>query len=657
MNSPAFKKWLYIFLFFLSMPFIIYGIMFMRQQVFIVGSIILVLALGTFFYTVYQIEKRKITDEEATSLQQHLIPSILFFVTLNSSMLLYFNMREHIRTPELNHSATIEWLVSILSFSIAVFWFANWKFTHLQKYWNWIKSNRLEFYLLLFIVSAGFFIRVIYLTQHPYPWSGDETKIGLEATLFITGEKTNLFDIGWSGQPNVSFLPTLFSILTFGQTIFAVKIVSVVVGTFSILFLYLLAREWFGKEIAIIASAFLVAFPYHLQFSRIGVGNIFDSLVAPLVLWLIFRAVRTKNLITYLLAGIITGLALYLYVGTRLVLALAIASFICIAFTKKDFLKSNVLQLSIYFIALLITIHPIVQFFFKTPILFLTRIGQESIFNNNWLILQMENTGLTFWGILLDQFLNTLLVFFARDTGKNFLNFDRPYLTMLGSAFFLIGILYSLFRFRDVRQVVSQIWFWSVLILGGVLTLNPPANTRMVMTTPVTALFIALGAWQVSNILLNLNLKRNFVYGLNILLISLLAYQNLSFYFGYYWKERLFHDANGELAMEAGIRLQQLGENYDYYLFGLPEIDADFPTTVYLNPHNKFISLSPQSGSELPLDPTHGAFIVAIPEYEYVLQTIIEQYPNGTKETLMIKDKDIVLYYAYILSPAEITNP
>lgn len=637
------------------MPLMIYGIMFMRLQELTIGAIVLGIALGIFFYTVYQIEKRKLSDEEIASLKLYVIPSILFFIAFNSSMLLYFNLREHVRTPEQNHLASIAWLVSILCFSIAVFWFAEWKLTHLKKISTWINLNKIEFFIFIFIVLAGFFIRVTFVTQHPYPWSGDETKIGLEAMLFIKGEKTNLFDTGWSGQPNVSFLPTLFSIFIFGQTIFAVKIVSVLVGTFSILFTYLLAREWFGKEIAIIASAFLIAYPYHLQFSRIGVGNIFDSLLAPLALFLIFYSVRTKNLITYLLAGIITGLALYLYVGTRLVLALSMITFVCIAFTKKDFLKSNLLQLSIYLTALFITIHPIIQFFSKNPILFLTRIGQESIFNNNWLTLQMQKTGLTFWGILLDQFLNTILVFFARDTGKNFLNFDRPYLTIVGSVFFLIGILYSLFRLRDVRQVVSQIWFWSVLTLGGILTLNPPANTRMLMTTPVTALFIALGVWQVSNILLNLNLKRNVVYGLNILLISLLAYQNLSFYFGHYWRDRLFQDSNGELAMEAGLRLQKLGEDYDYYLFGLPEIDADFPTTVYLNPNNKLISLSPDS--TLSLDSTQGAFIVTIPEYQYVLQPIIEQYPNGTQETFMMKNTGQVLYYAYILSPQDIANP
>lgn len=515
----------------------------------------------------------------------------------------------------------------------------------------WIVANRAEATLLCGIFLAGLVIRLVYLLENPYPWTGDESEIGLEGIRLLTGAKTDLFDIGWSGQPNVSFLPAMFSMMLFGQTMFAIKLVSVLAGALSILAIYLLSREWFGTEVAVMASGFLVAYPVHLQFSRIGVGNIFDSLFAPLVLWLIFRASRTGGVALYLLAGLLTGFSFYLYVGTRLVLALAIGTWIYIAITHKGFLRTNARQLIVYFGALLVVVNPIAVFFIKYPGLFMTRLGQEGIFLNGWLEGYMAQTGLTVWQVLRNQFVETVRVFFYGGTAANFLNFDRPYLTLLGSVLFLIGYAYSLLHLLDRRHFVLQMWFWSVLILGGVLTINPPANTRLVMATPATGLFIALGIWQVSAIFTRLSGNRSWVQVVNISLILTLAFQNLLFYFVTYYTGRFFADKSGEIGMEAGLELQQLGENYDYILFGDPVVYADIPTTVFLALENKKVNLTADTISEFSVEPGHGAFVVAVPENEALLLQIADQYPGGSFKTVKFKMMTEVLYYAYTLPP------
>lgn len=656
-NSSLFKTILRIFVFFLSITLTVGGVMFLRRQELASGTVLLAGSLTLFFFSAWKIEKNPPTEEEITALKSQTIPILFIFAAANLAVFLIFNVTDFNRTAKLDHHATAEWILSVLSLSIGVLWAVKWRMPKPKAVLEWIKINRLELYLTVGIVLSGFFLRLTYLTDHPYPWSGDEAEIGFEAIRLLNGEKTNLFDTGWSGQPNASFLPTMLSILVFGRTIFAIKFVSALTGAFSVLALYLLGREWFGREVAAMASAFLVAYPVHLQFSRIGVDNIFDSLMAPLVLWLVFRAVRTRSIPAYLLAGITTGLTFYLYAGTRLVLALAIGAIIYISISQKGFLKSSLPQLGTYLGGMLVTINPIATFFVLHPVLFMTRIGQESIFLTGWLENQTKQSSLPVWQILSDQFSNTVLVFFARGTGANFLNFDRPYLTMLGAVFFLIGLAFSILRLRDPRHFTLQMWFWSVVFLGGVLTINPPANTRMVMTTSATGLFIALGIWQVSGVLFHLKFKRTWVYAINAALILLLASQNLSFYFGHYWNERLFQDGSGELAMEAGLELQRLGENYDYYLFGEPHIFADFPTTVYLAPKNKKVNLNADTISEFSITPGHGAFIVAIPDNRPLLQQIMDEYPGGSVETVNARMKTEVLYYAYILPPQKASTP
>ncbi len=656
-SSPIQNTVLRILGFIISAALTIMGIIFMRRQEFSTGVILLAISLPLLLVAIRSIEKTPPTDEEFAALNPFLIPGLMFLVAAGLTMALVFNITDYNRTPGLDNAATIEWVASIITLTIGILWVANWKPTHPRKIVEWIKENKVEFGLAASIMIAGLVIRMVSLTEHPYPWSGDEASVGLDALRIMNKEITNLFDTSWSGQPNTSFLPTAWSMLIFGKTMFAVKMVSVLTGVFSILALYLLAREWFGIEIALIASGFLIAFPFHLQFSRIGVDNIFDSLMAPLVIWLIFRAARTRSLPAYLAAGIATGFTIYTYVGTRLVLAMGVGTIVYFVISQKEYLKNNLPQIGTYMAGLFVTAAPMGTFFAKRPELFMTRLGQESIFLSGWLPSQVEQTGQPAIKILLDQFSKTTLVFFAQNAGSNFLNFDRPYLTTLGAVFFLIGLTIAFRNFFEKRFFILQMWFWSVMTLGGFLTLSPPANTRLVMTIPVTGLFIALGAMQISKVLLNLKFKKVWVYGLNIILVFMLAYQNLSFYFGEYWEGRFFQDASGELGMETGLQLQKLGEEYDYYLFGLPRVFAAFPTTEFLTPDNPKFDLNAESISGLSLAPGRGAYFVAIPENQDLLQQIMKKYPGGSSETIKRRRDSEVLYYAYILPPKTVTSP
>jgi 4-amino-4-deoxy-L-arabinose transferase-like glycosyltransferase len=646
------QKALYrIFGFIISVLLTVGGLLLMRREELLAGIIILALALALLLISVRSIEKNPLTEEEVNILKPYLFPVLFFITALVLAGLASFNVTEYPRTLGLNQLAAVEWLMSLLSLTMGVLWAAQWKPVRPRVIMSWIKANPVEFGLIAVIVVAGAIIRLAALTEHPYPWSGDEASIGMEARRLLNGDNSNLFNTGWSGQPNVSFVPTAIMMLLFGESFFAIKMVSVITGILGIVALYLLAREWFGREVALIASGYLVAYPVHLHFSRMGVHNIIDSLMVSLVLWLIYRAVRTKSMPTYLMAGIASGLTIYTYVGTRLVLAIGIGAIVYISLRRKGYLKSSLYHLAAYLSGLVVTVAPMATFFIKNPTLFMTRIGQEGILLSGWLARQVELTGQSTWQILLQQLSRTVLVFFAQDANGNFLNFNRPYLTILGAIFFMIGMAVSFRHVLDERHFVLQAWFWSVLALGGFLTVNPPANTRLVMTIPAVCLLIGLGAWQVSKVLLQLKFTPQLVYGLNAALVLILAFQDLSFYFGSYWKENRFQDANGEIGMEAGLRLQQLGSDYDLYLFGAPRVFAGFPTTDFLIPANLKVDLQADSIPGLSFTSGQGAYIAAIPENREMLQQVEQRYPGGTWETMERKVKDEVLYYAYILTP------
>ena len=605
-----------------------------------------------FVLTAFFNEKYPLRDEDARAFKPYLAPTLFWMGSAVSLVFVISSMSNPERTASTDRWIMAGWLGSLLCLIIGMLWVVHWRPPKWRQIGNWFAQNKQELLVVTALLLVGAFLRTYLLTQHPYPWSGDEASVGIEGSRILKGEVTDFFAAGWSGQPNWSFVPTALAEIILGKTILAIRVVSVVEGTLAILFLYLLARELFGKTIAALAAGFLVAFPVHLQFSRIGVNNIIDSLTVCLVLWLVIRAIRKGRPSDYLWAGIAGGLTFYTYVGSRLVLALAIFVLAYTAIRQRGYLRSHLAHLGIFLVGAVVAIAPLGYYFIRHPDIFMTRIGEENIFLNHWLVTQSQRSGQSIPAILWKQFTDTVLVYISQPAVGNFFNSPMPYLTIIGSIFFLFGMGYAFTKPLETRMMTLLVWFWSVVIVGGFLTLSPPANTRLVMSTPAVALFLALGIYKFTDYLRQLKLfNQHWQTIVSAMLVLILAGQNVAFYFGVYRYRDYFEDANSELGQQIGLELQHLGPNYDFYLFGVPRVFAAFPTTVFLAPDNGYFDLTSNTIDSSTLQPGKGNIFVAIPENRADLDTIALKYPSGTWETIQRDYKQEVLYYAYLIRP------
>ena len=50
---------------------------------------------------------------------------------------------------------------------------------------DWLRANWRELALVSGTVAAAFILRWAFIIQHPYPWSGDEASIGMEARRIL----------------------------------------------------------------------------------------------------------------------------------------------------------------------------------------------------------------------------------------------------------------------------------------------------------------------------------------------------------------------------------------------------------------------------------------------------------------------------------------
>jgi hypothetical protein len=297
-------------------------------------------------------------------------------------------------------------------------------------------------------------------------------------------------------------------------------------------------------------------------------------------------------------------------------------------------------------------------FFTKNPAIFAGRIGQEGILFNGWLFDHAASTNQSVGAILVDQFSRSVLVYVANGTAGSFFNSPRPYLTVTAAVLFLLGMAYSFMMIRRREHVILLAWFWSVVFAGGVLTLNPPANTRLVMTGPAVALFVGLGLWQVIEMLRMLSLKAHLRTAITVGLLLFLTLENGIFYLVEYPRNYYFSDRNAEVATHAGQQASDLGANYGLYMFGAPHVFSGFPTTEFLAADNPRHDPDALALDDLTIPAGEGAFFVAIPENEALLDEVILRFPGGERSTLMrLPNPDEVLYYTYTVAPQGSSRP
>ena len=520
------------------------------------------------------------------------------------------------------------------------------------------RANRVELIILLIVLLVAFLLRTVNLTTHPYPWSGDEASIGMEARRILNGEITNFFETGWSLQPNWSFVPTAITELIFGQNILAVRLTSALAGTLAVLFVYLTARVLFTPPIALMAGAFLATLPYNVHFSRIGVNNIMDSLMSSLLFWLIAKALQKDDARYYYSAGVVGGLCIYTYAGTRLALIIGVIIFLFVIIRQRGYLSSHWKHLLAFFCGLVISMAPQAAFFARHPAIFIGRLGQEGIFFNGWLAQRVAQTGQSELDILMNQFTRTTMVFIASPAPGNFFNSPQPYLTIIGSIIFLLGMGYSLVKMFETQHFILMVRFWAVIFFGGVLTVNPPANTRLLMTSPAVSIFMALGTSKVIEYLQRFRLLPERAAVLIFLaVVSIISYQNINFYMGeyrtnMYFTNIYFENANGEFAMEVGLLANDIGEGYMIYILGEPRILSSFPTIPFLIPENQRADFNAETLAALTLTPDQKVAFFAIPENRPLLEEISQKFPGGQRGLIYRKPRpaEILLEY-YILAP------
>lgn len=526
---------------------------------------------------------------------------------------------------------------------------------------QWWQTHKVDILLVSLVGLGALLIRVIGLETYPYAFINDEGEVGWEALNLWHGYKANFFEMGWAGQPMVSFLPTLLSIKIFGLSAVAVRIIGALQGTVAVMGLYLLAREAFGRPVAVISACLLAVLPWHVHFSRLGVMNVGDSLYSALALWLTYRALRKGSYLDYLPAGLITGMSLYTYVGTRLVLAMAVGVLVYAIIRQRHYLTSHFRHLAVFSFAFLMMAAPALYIFTTDPDEFLGRSNQEGLLAGNRLQQLADEEGIPQSEFLGRQLQRSVTIFFASQGPGQFFNTTQPYVPWWAAVFLFVGMMYVFWNITQVRYMMLVGWFWAPILLGSMLTLGPPSHQRMLSAAPALVLLVAIGLWKLMQALQTITRWPKVIFVvLALCFVGITAWHDLHYYFvGSYRTEHRFEVDGNEFSYEVGLRAGSLGPNYRLLLIGDPFIYAPFADFHYLTnlqmDIEDFNVVSPESIGGLPRD--KGLFFTAIPSRVDELKLVQQQLPGGTWDEVSFHTKEGILYYAYILPPPSTSAP
>ena len=176
---------------------------------------------------------------------------------------------------------------------------------------------------ILVVVVLAFLLRVPFLAELPAGFTPDEASFGYDAYSLIKTASDQwgtpfplvLESFGDFKAPLYTYL-TIPSIALFGLTKFAVRLPNAVLGTFSVLTVYLLVNELFTKKkFGLVASFMLAVSPWHIMLSRGAFEANLSSFFMPLGFLLVLKARRNYKLLV--LGSLLLGLNLFTYHSAR----------------------------------------------------------------------------------------------------------------------------------------------------------------------------------------------------------------------------------------------------------------------------------------------------------------------------------------------------
>ncbi|HEU0167736.1 MAG TPA: glycosyltransferase family 39 protein, partial [Chloroflexota bacterium] len=224
---------------------------------------------------------------------------------------------------------------------------------------------------IVVILAGALGLRLWRLGELPPGIDLDQARSGMEAVRVLAGQHPMMFTTYDPREP--AFLYSLaLAIAWLGRTVYAVQMAGLWWGILGVALTYPVARQWFGRKVALLSTAAIAVSLWDLIASRWDGKD--TSMVPALLLFLFFfwRALDGGSLLSFGLAGVFLSLTAYTYVATRIIPLLVLLLLVC----EWPVVKTRVKGLLLALLTAVLTVAPLAIYFLRNPDEFTARASR-----------------------------------------------------------------------------------------------------------------------------------------------------------------------------------------------------------------------------------------------------------------------------------------
>ena len=353
--------------------------------------------------------------------------------------------------------------------------------------WHWyLSDDKVERggILVLFIIVAGAFVRFWKLDSMFVGFFLDEAYNGLDAIAIREFGARPIF-LAWnSGREALIAYLDAASTWLFGYSAFAIRAVTAMAGTFTLICFYFFSKKVFSQKVAILGVVLLAFSKYAIIYNRFGLRINLMLLFEVASLCFLAYGIKSekRNYLFFIAAGIAAGLGFHTYIPYR-IFPLVWLAFL---FDKgiRSHLRMHLKGLAAAALVCVLVAAPLAIHFIKNPMDFSGRMKRTGVLSN-----QKESAVRLIWQSTKDT---VGLFIFESDPNARHNVEAEPGLSPFSTGFFILGVLISLVHLRQPYAFFLLFYFF-ITILPGILGAAAPHASRNLGALPPALLFATFG--------------------------------------------------------------------------------------------------------------------------------------------------------------------
>lgn len=517
-------------------------------------------------------------------------------------------------------------------------------------------KNKIYLLLVVLIFGIGALLRFYALDISPPSLGFDEAALGYNAySIMLTGKDEYGNFLPLSLRSFNDYKPALYAYLSipfikvFGLNANSVRAVSALAGTVSLIFLYLLLKEFIEKKWWRVGIFFILSFePWRLHFSRNAFETHLSSCLFLIGVWFLIKTKnKTKN---WWGAVIFLALSAYSYHSARLAAPLLLIFFFLDPiniFTRKNIWQSLIKRLKnnwkkIGFIGLfLLLCLPI--FIANNSSLLLTRFHQENVFSRYYPYAPKEllnpiSSAYYLSGIIVGHIFSYISPINLNQRIYEWIKQSPQFIPGMGMLGWFEGVIFILGLVFVIKNIFKEEKY-RFLIYWIIAGIAPAAATwtwyhtlRALNIYPALEIVIAIGIYELVK-MLRFN-KIFLIIGGLILIITVIFTVNNELLYSSFENHGEYQPGGFKEGMPY---LKSIQDNYDQVIIDSPHSQNFIFLFFYeaLDPNlvQKYSNIRPKPGTEGNLDFNFDKFVfrkIDWPKDQTLKKTVFWTSPDIT---------------------------